>query len=73
MRDPYPIHGKRRPWYAPWRVICRCGLGAYPCPAKRMLDRAATAELGDPRLYADGLAYAKEWQAAERKRWRGAR
>jgi len=71
MRDLYPKHGPRRRWYAPWRPVCRCGLEAYPCHVERMLARA---ELGDAeRLYADGLAYAREWQAAERRRWRGAR
>jgi hypothetical protein len=32
-------HGPRRPWWAPWRLVCRCGLEAYPCPAERMLER----------------------------------
>jgi hypothetical protein len=36
----------------------------------RMLDRAGP--LGDPgRIWSDGLAYAKEWQAAERRHWWG--
>lgn len=34
-------HGPRRLWRRPWRVICQCGLGAWPCPAQRMLARQA--------------------------------
>jgi len=29
-------HGPRRPWRRPWRHVCRCGLGTWPCPAERM-------------------------------------
>jgi hypothetical protein len=25
-------HGPRRPWTRPWRLICQCGLAAWPCP-----------------------------------------
>lgn len=70
MRDTYPQHGPRRRWWWPFNVICRCGMDVHPCPAKRMLDRA---HLDNPALYADGLAYAEEHQAAERRRRRGAR
>lgn len=31
-------HGRRRLWWAPWIVICQCGLEEYPCAALRMLD-----------------------------------
>jgi len=34
-------HGPRRLWWAPWRQVCRCGLGAWPCYAQRMLERQA--------------------------------
>lgn len=30
------MHGPRRLWLRPWRQICQCGLGAWPCPAVRM-------------------------------------
>lgn len=40
MRDLYPRHGRRRRWFAPWRVICRCGLEAYPCTVVKMLGRS---------------------------------
>jgi hypothetical protein len=71
MRDLYPQHGPRRRWWWPFSVICRCGLDAWPCPAKRMLDRA---RLDNPHLYADGLAFAEDMQR-DRGRWwaRGAR
>lgn len=32
-------HGPRRLWYAPWKVICRCGLGAWPCYVVLMRER----------------------------------
>lgn len=71
MRDPYPQHGKRWTLWHPFSWTCRCGLDAWPCPVKRMLDRA---ELGDgEQLYAAGRVYADEHQAAERRRRRGAR
>lgn len=25
-------HRPRRPWWAPWRVYCACGLRSHPCP-----------------------------------------
>lgn len=56
MRDPYPKHGKRRPWYAPWRVICRCGLDAYPCTVVRMQQRQA-------------VEAARDWRDEERAHW----
>jgi hypothetical protein len=34
-------HGPRRLWLRPWKVVCRCGLGAYPCPVVRMRDEQA--------------------------------
>lgn len=30
-RNHHIEHGPRRLWYAPWKVLCRCGLGASPC------------------------------------------
>jgi len=69
MRDHYPKHGRRWTPRHPFRWICRCGMAAYPCVVDRMVARA---ELGDPeRLYAEGLAYARAWQAAQRRRWWG--
>jgi hypothetical protein len=78
MRDPYPKHGPRRRWFAPWRVICRCGLAAYPCIVMRTLRIDPAAGPGDvaawaQEIYADGLAEAKRWQADERRRWAGGR
>lgn len=72
MRDLYPKHGRRWTLRYPFRWVCRCGLEAYPCIVEQTLARA---ELGDAeRLYADGLAYARAWQAEERRRRaRGAR
>ena len=73
MRDLYPKHGLRRLWYAPWRVVCRCGLEVYPCFVERMVARAAAD--GDPDfMYRAGLEYARVTQR-ERGRWwaRGAR
>ena len=32
-------HGPRRRWHAPRTVICRCGLGAWPCYVILMRDR----------------------------------
>jgi hypothetical protein len=37
-------HGPRRCWYAPWRMVCRCGLGPFPCVAARMLQRPKRVE-----------------------------
>lgn len=34
-------HGPRRMRWRPWRRICRCGLGAWPCPAVRMREEQA--------------------------------
>ena len=34
-------HGPRRPWWALWQKVCRCGLDAWPCPVVRMLERQA--------------------------------
>ena len=48
MRHRWIIeHGPRRLWWAPWRRICRCGRGAYPCYAERM--RAAQAAIQHER------------------------
>lgn len=34
---PYHLkHGPRRLWLRPWRRICQCGMGAWPCHAVRM-------------------------------------
>ncbi len=64
------IHGPRRRWWWPIGRVCRCGLD-WPCIVEQILDRAT---LDDPaQLYADGLAYARTWQADQRRRWRGAR
>lgn len=32
-------HGPRRLWYAPRTVVCRCGIGVWPCYVVQMLDR----------------------------------
>ncbi|BAL85450.1 hypothetical protein AMIS_2300 [Actinoplanes missouriensis 431] len=43
-RQQYPIeHGRRRLWRRgrPWKVGCRCGVDAYPCPAERQRVRCA--------------------------------
>lgn len=39
MRTRHSQHGARRRWYAPWTVICRCGLKAWPCYVVRMQER----------------------------------
>lgn len=36
-------HGPRRRWWRPWQRICRCGIGAWPCPVVTMLERHARA------------------------------
>ena len=42
MRHPrYPTHEPRRLLLTPWLKVCRCGLGAWPCPALAMLQRQA--------------------------------
>jgi hypothetical protein len=38
-RRRHTRHGPRRLWYAPWAVICRCRIGAWPCYVVVMLDR----------------------------------
>lgn len=40
MRHPYPVHGRRWTWRAPFGWTCRCGLDAYPCVVERMLAQA---------------------------------
>lgn len=42
MRQKHIQHGPRRRWYAPWSVVCRCGLGSSPCYAARMLAEQAS-------------------------------
>ncbi|MEV6348580.1 hypothetical protein [Actinoplanes sp. NPDC051851] len=59
-KDRYPIHGRRRRWFAPWRVICRCGLAAYPCTVMRTV------------AYRERVNAAHAWRDDERKnsgRW----
>lgn len=34
-------HGPRRLVLRPWKRVCRCGLGAWPCYAYLMLRRQA--------------------------------
>lgn len=41
-QDPYPIHGKVRSWWRPWKIRCRCGLDAYPC--QRLFEIAANEQ-----------------------------
>lgn len=36
-------HGPRRLRLRPWRRVCRCGLGSWPCYAEQMLRRQAAA------------------------------
>lgn len=57
-KDLWPKHGPRRRWFAPWQVICRCGLDAYPCIVMKT-------------VYRDRLNAARQWQGLERKntRW----
>lgn len=31
-------HGRRRPFFRPWSVVCRCGLDTWPCPVVRMRE-----------------------------------
>lgn len=37
MKDPYPMHGRRRRLRVLWTVGCRCGRDAYPCMIEEML------------------------------------
>lgn len=42
-------HGPRRLWSRPWRRICTCGLGAWPCHAVRMRrEQEAMRPAGEP-------------------------
>lgn len=34
-------HRPRRPLLSPWRRVCRCGLGGWPCHAMTMLQHQA--------------------------------
>jgi hypothetical protein len=73
MRDRYPKHGPRRPWYAPWRLWCRCGLEGYPCAVVRMQqrqrqERAARVAAALER-YDGALEAARQWQREQRQRW----
>jgi len=52
-------HSPRRLWYAPWRVVCRCHMGDYPCAAMRMREAQAR--------YIDAVVAAQEWSADERR------
>jgi hypothetical protein len=56
-RDPYPKHGPRRRWFAPWRRICRCGLDAYPCVVMRT-------------VYRERVDAAHAWRRLERRNFR---
>lgn len=38
------LHIARRRWWAPWRLVCACGAGWYPCPDT---GRVPYAPLGD--------------------------
>jgi hypothetical protein len=38
------VHSPRRFFWRPWQVVCRCGLGAYPCYAVTMLQRQAAMQ-----------------------------
>ena len=42
-RPKFPVHKPRRPWWNPLERVCACGLDAWPCPVKTMLDRSAQA------------------------------
>ncbi|BEL09201.1 hypothetical protein Q0Z83_073920 [Actinoplanes sichuanensis] len=58
-RDLWPKHGRRRIWWAPWRVVCRCGLAAYPCVVLRT-------------VYRNRVDAAQRWRNEERRnahRW----
>ncbi len=44
MRLRHGEHGPRRLWYAPWTVICRCGLRAWPCYVALMRKRQRAAQ-----------------------------
>lgn len=37
----YLRHGRRRPWLKPWRRVCRCGYGAWPCYPLAMMTAQA--------------------------------
>ena len=45
------VHSPRRLFWRPWQVVCRCGLGAWPCYAVTMLRRQAEMQ---PRQEAAG-------------------
>lgn len=64
-RDPYPIHGRRRRWFAPFTVICRCGLDAYPCA----VVRAFRAQGAEPPVPAESRWDASSWEAWRSWRW----
>lgn len=36
------MHGPRRLVLRPWRQVCRCGFGRWPCYPHEMLRRQAT-------------------------------
>ncbi len=74
MRDKFPRHGPRRRWYRPWKVVCRCGLDAYPCVVVRMLGRPRPDDaraVGE--LYNAGVRSAIGWSDMERRTWFGGR
>jgi hypothetical protein len=35
------FHGPRRCWLAPWKVVCRCGYGPYPCEVEQIATAMA--------------------------------
>jgi len=41
VRPEFPVHKPRRRWWNPLERVCACGLDAWPCPVKIMLDRQA--------------------------------
>jgi len=41
MRRRHLAHGPKRLWLRPWRRICQCGMGTWPCHAVRMQSEQA--------------------------------
>jgi len=52
-------HGPRRPWWSPWRVVCRCRMGDYPCAAVRMREAQAR--------WIDAVVEARSWRDDQRR------
>ncbi|WP_213454576.1 hypothetical protein [Rhizomonospora bruguierae] len=46
-------HHPRRPWWAPWRRHCACGLRSHPCPDSITVD-------APPLRHSLGLAAARD-------------